>query len=84
LIKLQNFGVVSKPTKLSKLTDTLFSADMKRMELQFKVGLSGSEIIGKFIMKMQVEKVAKMALSKVGVIINFFLKKGVEIRTLLK
>lgn len=48
-----------------------FSADMKRMELQFKGGLSGSEIIGTFKMKNEAEKVAKMALLKAGAITKF-------------
>ena len=66
--KVQNFWVVTKPTKRSTLIDILFSADMKRMELQFKGGLSGSEIIGTFITENEVEKVAKMALLKAGAI----------------
>ena len=66
--KVQNFWVVTKPTKCSTLIDILFSADMKRMELQFKWGLSGSEIIGTFITKNEAEKVAKMALLKAGAI----------------
>jgi len=44
--KVQNFWVVTKPTKHSKLIDILFSADMKRMALQFKGGLTGGEIFG--------------------------------------
>ncbi len=44
---------------------------MKRMELQFKGGLSGSEIIGTFITKNEAEKVAKMALIKAGAINKF-------------
>ena len=66
--QVQNFWVVTKPTKRSTLIDILFSADMKRMELQFKVGLSGSQIIGTFTMKNEAEKVAKMALLKAGAI----------------
>ena len=69
--KVQNFWVVTKPTKRSTLVDILFRADMKRMELQFKGGLSGSEIIGTFTTKNEAEKVAKMALLKVGAITNF-------------
>jgi hypothetical protein len=34
---------------------------MKPMELQFKGGLSASEIIGKFTLKNEAEKVPKMA-----------------------
>ncbi len=41
------------------------------MELQFKGGLSGSEIIGKFTTKNEAEKAAKMALLKVGAISKF-------------
>lgn len=41
------------------------------MELQFKVGLSGSEIIGIFITKNEAEKVAKMALLKEGTTTKF-------------
>jgi len=56
--KVQNFWVVTKPTKHSKLIDILFSADMKRMALQFKGGLTGGEIIGIFTTKSEAEKVA--------------------------
>ena len=69
--KVQNFWVVTKPTKRSTLIDILFSADMKRMELQFKGGLSGSEIIGTFTTKTEAEKAAKMALLKAGAITKF-------------
>lgn len=69
--KVQKFWVVTKPTKRSTLVDILFSADMKRMELQLKGGLSGSEIIGTFKMKNEAEKVAKMALLKAGAITKF-------------
>lgn len=69
--KVQNFWVVTKPTKRSALIDILSSADMKRMELQFKGGLSGSEIIGTFTTKNEAEKVAKMALLKAGAITKF-------------
>lgn len=69
--KVQNFWVVTKPTKRSTLVDILLSADMKRMELQFKGGLSGSEIIGTFTTKSEAEKIAKMALLKVGAITKF-------------
>ncbi len=69
--KVQKFWVVTKPTKSSTLVDILFSADMKRMELQFKGGLSGSEIIGTFTTKNEAEKVAKMALLKAGAITKF-------------
>jgi len=69
--KVQKFWVVTKPTKRSTLVDILFSADMKRMELQFKGGLSGIEIIGTFKMKNEAEKVAKMALLKAGAITKF-------------
>ena len=55
----------------STLIDILFSADMKRMELQFKGGFSGSEIIGTFTTKTEAEKVAKMALLKAGAIAMF-------------
>lgn len=44
---------------------------MKRMELQFKGGLSGEEIIGIFTTKNEAEKVAKMALLKAGAINKF-------------
>ncbi len=57
--KVQNFWVVTKPTKHSTLIDILFSADMKRMELQFKGGLSGCEIIGTFTTKTEAEKLLK-------------------------
>ena len=43
--KVNKFWVVAKPNKNSQLIDILFNADMKRMELQFKGGLSGKEII---------------------------------------
>jgi hypothetical protein len=69
--KVQKFWVVTKPTKRSTLVDILFSADMKRMELVFKGGLSGSEIIGTFTTKNEAEKVAKMALLKAGAITKF-------------
>jgi hypothetical protein len=41
------------------------------MELQFKGGLSGSEIIGIFTTKNEAEKVAKMSLLKAGAITKF-------------
>jgi hypothetical protein len=66
--KVQNFRVVTKPKKRSTLVDILFNADMKRMELQFKGGLSGSEIIGIFTTRIEAEKIAKMALLKAGAI----------------
>ncbi|HVA99271.1 MAG TPA: hypothetical protein VNG53_10285 [Bacteroidia bacterium] len=66
--KVQKFWVV---TKRSTLVDILFSADMKRMEYQFKGGLSGSGIIGTFTTKNEAEKVAKMALLKAGAITKF-------------
>ena len=66
--KVQNFWVV---TKRSTLIDILFSADMKQMELQFKGGLPGSEIIGTFTTKTEAEKVAKMTLLKAGAINKF-------------
>lgn len=69
--KVQNFWVVTKPTKRSTLVDILYSADMKRMELQLKGGLTGSEIIGTFTTKSEAEKVAKMAVLKVGAITKF-------------
>jgi hypothetical protein len=57
--KIQEYWVVTRPTKHSTLVDILFNADMKRMELQFTGGLSGCEIIGTFITKIKAEKVAK-------------------------
>jgi len=66
--KVQNFRVVTKHTKRSTLVDILFNADMKRMELQFKGGLSGSEMIGIFTTKIEAEKIAKMALLTAGAI----------------
>ncbi|HOY39644.1 MAG TPA: hypothetical protein PLK75_10125 [Bacteroidales bacterium] len=44
---------------------------MKRMELQFKGGFSGKEIIGIFTTKNEAEKVAKMTLLKAGAITKF-------------
>jgi len=44
---------------------------MKSMELQFKGGVSGKEIIGIFTTKNEAEKVAKMALLKAGAINKF-------------
>ena len=44
---------------------------MKWIELQFKGGLSGGEIIGTFTTKGEAEKVAKMALLKAGAIAKF-------------
>lgn len=73
--KVQKFWVVTKPTKRSTLVDILFSADMKRMELQFKGGLSGSEIIGIFIIKIEAEKFAKMTLLKADATTKFLNKK---------
>ena len=69
--KVSKFWVVTKPTKQSLLIDILFNADMKRMELQFKGWLSSKEIIGIFTTKNEAEKVAKMALLKVGAINKF-------------
>ena len=69
--KVSKFWVVTKPTKQSVLIDILFNADMKRMELQFKGGLSNKEIIGIFTTRNEAEKVAKMALLKVGAINKF-------------
>jgi len=68
---VSNFWVEIKPTKKSELIDILFHADMKRMELQFKGGLTGKEIIGIFTTKNEAEKVAKMALLKAGAIEKF-------------
>ncbi len=58
-------------TKRATLLDILFSADMKRMELQFKGGFSESEITGTFTTKNEAEKVAKMTLLKAGAINKF-------------
>ena len=69
--KVSKFWVVTKPTKQSVLIDILFNADMKRMELQFKGGLSNKEIIGIFTTQNEAEKVAKMTLLKVGAINKF-------------
>lgn len=69
--KISKFWVVTKPTKKSELIDILFHGDMKRMELQFKGGLSGKEIIGIFTTRNEADKVAKMALFKAGAINNF-------------
>jgi hypothetical protein len=69
--KIKSFWVVTKPTKRSTVVEIMFSADMKRMELQFKGGLTGGEIIGKFTTKSEAEKVAKMALLKAGAITKF-------------
>jgi hypothetical protein len=63
--------VVTKPSKKSIIDDCMFQADMKRMELQFKGGLNGSEIMGIFTTKSEAEKVAKMALLKSGAITKF-------------
>ena len=41
------------------------------MELQFKGGLTGSEIIDTFATKSEAEKVAKKALLKAGTITKF-------------
>lgn len=57
--KVQKIWVVTKLTKRSTLIDILFSADMKRMELQFKGGLSGSEIIGNLQRKPKPKKLLK-------------------------
>lgn len=69
--KVNKFWVVTKPSKKSELIDILLHADMKKMELQFKGGLSGKEIIGIFTTKNEAEKVAKMALLKAGAIDKF-------------
>lgn len=69
--KVNKFWVVTKPSKNSELIDILFHADMKRMEFQFKGGLSGKVIIGIFTTKNEAEKVAKMALLKAGAINKF-------------
>lgn len=69
--KVNKFWVVTKPNKKSELIDILFNADMKRMGLQFKGGLSGKEIISIFTTKNEAEKVAKMALLKAGAINKF-------------
>lgn len=69
--KVNKFWVVTKPSKNSELIDILFHADIKRMELQFKGGLSSKEIIGIFTTKNEAEKVAKMALLKAGAITRF-------------
>ena len=69
--KVSKFWVVTKPTKQSVLIDILFNADMKRMELQFKGGLSNKEIIGIFTTQNEAGKVAKMTLLKVGAINKF-------------
>lgn len=69
--KVQKFWVVTKPTRRSTLVDILLYAEMKRMDLQFTGGLSGSEIIGIFKKRIEAEKVAKMALLQAGAIIKF-------------
>jgi hypothetical protein len=69
--KVNKFWVVTKPRKNSELIDILFHADMKRMELQFKGGVSGKEIIGIFTTKNEAEKVAKMALLNAGAVTRF-------------
>ncbi|MBS1652974.1 MAG: hypothetical protein JSU07_13295 [Bacteroidetes bacterium] len=69
--KVSKFWVVTKPIKKFELIDIVFHADMKRMELQFKGGLLGKEIIGIFTTKNEAEKVAKMALLKAGAIDKF-------------
>lgn len=69
--KVNKFWVVTKPSKNSELIDILFHAVMIRMELQFKGGLSGKEIIGIFTTKNEAEKIAKMALLKAGAINKF-------------
>lgn len=69
--KVQNFWVITKPTKHSTLIDILSNADMKRMELQFKGGLSESEIIGTFTTKPKLKKLLKTALLKAGAIKKF-------------
>ncbi len=48
------------------------------MELQFKGGLSGKEIIGIFTTKNEAEKVAKMALLKAGAITKFQISLGLK------
>lgn len=45
------------------------------MKLLFKGGLSGSEIIGIFIMKIEAEKFAKMTLLKADATTKFLNKK---------
>ncbi len=74
--KSNKFWVVTKPNKNSQLIDILFNVDMKRMELQFKGGLSDKEIIGIFTTKNEAEKVTKMALLKAGAITKFLIRLG--------
>lgn len=69
--KVNKFWVVGKPNKNSQEVDILFNAHMKRMELQFKGGLSGKEIFGIFTIKNEAEKVAKMDLLKTAAINKF-------------
>jgi hypothetical protein len=53
------------------MIDILFNADVKRMELQFKGGLLGKDIVGIFTTKNEADKVAKMALLKADAITKF-------------
>lgn len=69
--KIGKFWVVTKPSKKSTLVDILFDTDIKGMELYFRGGLKGNEIIGMFRGKNEAEKVAKMALLKAGAINKF-------------
>ena len=69
--KVSKFWGVTKPSKKSELVDILFNANMKRMEIQFKGGLTGNEIIGIFTTKNEAQKVAKLALLKAGAINRF-------------
>ena len=61
----------NKTDKTLTLIDILFSADMKRIELQFKGDWTESEIIGIFTRKSEIEKVDKITLLKAGTITKF-------------
>lgn len=63
-MKIENFWVVTEPTKNSELADILFESDIKKMHLQYLGGLRTDEIIGIFSTKEEAEIIARAALAE--------------------
>ena len=59
---MKKIWIVTHPTLESQLVDILFQASARDLELQFKGGLQGSEIVGFYSTKYEALKVAKKLL----------------------
>ena len=47
-MKIDTIWVVTRPSPVSEMVDLLFEADPGRLELQFRGGLKGKDVIGMF------------------------------------